>query len=175
MDVEDVIRNRIEVREYAEQAIDPATREAILDAARLAPSGRNHQHWRFIVVDDQEDLTRLAEISTTGSWIEDAAFAVVVLTDPEYYYHQLDAGRAITNMQFLGWNRGVGSCIYTGYDDELMREHLEVPDEYAIPAVVGFGRPPFDIDQIQGRKNRRSLSDLVYQDRYGRSASFGER
>lgn len=168
MEVRDAIRTRLEVREYSDKPIDAGTRNAILEAARLAPSGRNRQHWRFIVITEQDDLDRLAELSMTGDWIDDAAFAVVVTTDPTHGYHEIDAGRAITHMQFAAWETGVGSCIYTGFDSEGMRSFLDVPSEYAITAVVGFGWPPFDVDAVQGRKDRAPLSTVVYVGRFGR-------
>lgn len=169
MDVSDAIQSRIEVREFTDDPVAPETRREILDAARLAPSGKNLQHWRFILVDGESDLKRLADLSTSGRWIDGADFAVVVLTDPSYGYHEIDAGRAITHMQFAAWERSVGSCIYTGFDRRGMQPFLEIPDNYAIPAVVGFGHPPFEIAELRGRKKRAPLSELVFAGRYGNS------
>lgn len=167
MEITDAIQTRIEVREYTDEPVQDAVVAAILDAGRLAPSGKNLQHWRFILIEDASDLSTLAELSTTGAWIADAAFAVVVLTDPTYYYHELDAGRAITHMQFEAWAHEIGSCIYTGYDDAGMREFLHVPDEYAVTAVVGFGHPPFDVGAIAGQKDRAPISEIGHTGRFG--------
>lgn len=167
MDVVDALHRRVELRDYTNEPVEADIVRAILDAARVAPSGHNSQHWRFILVDDADTLETLAEVSTTGTWIADAAFAVVVLTDPAYAYHHLDAGRAITHMQLAGWADGVGSCIYTGYDENAMRSLLDIPDAYAISAVVGFGYPPFDPDRLRGRKNRRALHAVAFDGRFG--------
>jgi nitroreductase len=167
MDVTRALETRIEVRRYTDEPVDGETKRAVLDAARGAPSGKNLQHWRFVLVEDGEDLDRLAELSTTGEWIDGADFAVVVLTNPEHYYHEIDAGRAITHMQLAAWEAGVGSCIYTGYDDAGMHEFLDVPAELAVTAVVGFGDPKFDVDAVEGRKDRDPLSSVVHQGRFG--------
>jgi nitroreductase len=167
MDVNRAIETRIEVRRYTDEPVTEDSKRTILDAARGAPSGKNLQHWRFILVDAQNDLDRLAELSTTGGWIDGADFAVVVLTNPEYYYHEIDAGRAITHMQLAAWGRKVGSCIYTGFDEAGMHEFLEVPAELAVTAVVGFGHPKFDIDAVEGRKDREALSEVVHEGRFG--------
>ncbi len=164
MSVADAIERRLEVRSYTDEPIAPDTKRAVLDAARLAPSGKNTQHWRFVVLDELADLERLGELSTTGAWITDAAFAVVVLTDPEYTYHRLDAGRAITHMQLAAWERELGSCIYTGYDEEGMRSFLGAPDRYAVTAVVGFGHPD---EPLEGRKRRRPLDEVAFEGRFG--------
>lgn len=164
MDVTEAIEHRLEVRDYADEPVDEATKREALEAARLAPSGKNHQHWRFVLVDDPDDVERLADLSTTGGWVADAAFAVVVLTDPSLSYHHIDAGRAITHMQFAAWVDGVGSCIYTGFDEAGVREFLGVPDEYAVTAVVGFGYPA---GSGRGRKSRRPLAEVAFRGRFG--------
>ncbi len=50
MDVLDAIRERRSIRNYKENAIPDDVLAQILDAGRLAPSGKNAQPWRFVVV-----------------------------------------------------------------------------------------------------------------------------
>ena len=57
--------------------------------------------WRFILVDNKQNLKTLAEDSTSGSWVRGANFAIIVLTNPEYNFHLIDAGRVAQNMQLL--------------------------------------------------------------------------
>lgn len=166
MDVTEAIRTRLEVREYASEQVDDETRHTILEAGRLAPSGRNLQHWRFLLVDDQGDLDQLAERSSTGGWVADADFAVVILTDPSYEYHEIDAARAADFMQFAAWEAGVGSCVFTGYDEAAMGDYLAVPDDYATPLVLGFGYPTFDVETVQGKKDRKPLTEIAFADRF---------
>ena len=170
MDVTDAVRTRIDVREYADGTIDDATREAILDAGRLAPSGRNLQHWHFVLVDGAQ-LEALADASPTGGWVAGADFAIAVLTDPEYAFNELDAGRASSHMQLDAWGRGVASGFYTVDTDEA-REVLAVPDDRELTAVVGFGKPPFDVDAVQGKKDREPLSAVASAGRYGEPLPF---
>jgi len=164
MDVTEAIETRLEIREYADEPVDGTTRRAILEAGRLAPSGRNHQHWAFLLVDGDGDLSELAALSTTGAWIEGADFAVVVCIDPDYDYHAIDAGRAVIHMQFAAWEHGVGSCIYTGYDEAGTREFLAVPDRYDVTLVAGFGYP---VREVRGRKRRRPLDEIAHGGRFG--------
>lgn len=166
MDVTEAIEHRLEVREYADEPVGEEVKHEVLEAARLAPSGKNRQHWRFVLVDDPDDLAELAARSTTGGWVEDAAFAVVVLTDPALSYHELDAGRAITHMQLAAWTAGVGSCIFTGFDEDAVRDLFDVPDGYAVSAVVGFGYP---VGPGRGRKSRRPIEAVAFRDRFGKS------
>jgi len=163
MDVAEAIETRIEVRSYRDEPVDGETQREVLDAGRLAPSGRNLQHWRFILVADDDRLDGLAERSPTGGWVADAAFAVVVCTDPSYEYHDIDAGRAVTHMQLAAWAQGIGSCLYT-VDDIAAREFLGIPDDYDLTLVAAFGYPK---KEIQGLKDRKPLTEVAFGERFG--------
>lgn len=163
MDVSEAIDSRLEVREYADRPVDDELKRTILEAGRNAPSGKNLQHWRFVLVDDDEQLAGLAERSTTGSWVGGADFAIAVCTDPSYAYHEIDAGRAITHMQLVAWEQGIGSCIYTVKEPPAV-ELLGVPDDYYLALVAGFGYPT---REVAGHKDRRPLGEVAFRNRFG--------
>lgn len=153
MDVVDAVARRIEVREFTDEAVDDGTMRAIPDAGRLAPSGRNLAHWRFVQVNTDAGLRALAEASPTGGRVAGAAFAVAFCTDPAYDFDEIDAGRTTACMQLFARGLGVASCIYT-VDIEAARDVLGVPDDYDLTAVVGFGYPTSDVESMRGRKDR---------------------
>ena len=163
MDVTEAVATRIELKAYSDESVDAETKRAILDAGRLAPSGRNLQHWRFILVDRDEDLADLADASPTGTWVSETDFAVAICTDPSYDYHDLDAGRAVTHMQLVAWEHDVGSRIYT-VDAPAAYDALEIPDEYDLSVVAGFGYPEHD---VKGVKDRKPLEDVAYSGTFG--------
>ncbi|MCS6783653.1 MAG: nitroreductase family protein [Candidatus Caldarchaeum sp.] len=162
MDVFEAIKTRLEVRDYSSEPVPKEVLKEVLEAGRLSPSGLNTQHWRFIVVEDRRDLQELADISTSGKWVAGAAFAVVILTNPKYPWHLIDAGRVVTHMQLAAWNRNLGSCIYTGYDEKAMRQKLNIPENYHIACVAGFGYPR---RRIIGRKRRLPLESIAFSGR----------
>src|SRR5215471_20253037 len=91
----------------------------------LSGTGLNTQHWRFILVDNKQNLKTLAEDSTSGSWVRGANFAIIVLTNAEYSFHLIDAGRVAQNMQLAAWNHKVGSGLFTGIRVEKFRSDFE--------------------------------------------------
>lgn len=167
MDVTEAIETRLELKAFADEPVDAETKRHILDAGRLAPSGRNLQHWAFILVDEAETLDRLADSSPSGGWVHGADFAVVVLTDPSYSFSDLDAGRAVTHMQLEAWQRGVGSRIYTGVDEAEGQDLLGYPADLEPTVVVGFGHPPQPVDAYQGIKDREPLEAVAHHNRFG--------
>lgn len=161
MDVTEAIETRLEIREYTDESINTTTKQTILEAGRMAASGRNLQHWRFILIDDPAELTALADVSPSGSWVAGADFAVVICS--QYKHGGIDAGRSVTHMQLCAWEHGIGSCIYT-VDNEDAYTLLEIPDEYTLELVAGFGYPT---TEIEGIKSREPLSEIAYHGTFG--------
>lgn len=167
MDTFECIATKLDVREFRSQDISAEIKSKILEAARLTGSGLNTQHWRFIVVEKKENLQKLAEDSTSGGWVSGANFAVIILTNPRYKFHMIDAGRVIQDIQLAAWNYGVTSCLFTGVQDEKLRSDFGIPKDLNPTAIVGFG---FSAKHTFGkRKNRMPLDELVYYEKYGNS------
>ena len=164
MDLTETVKHRLEVREYADKPVSDDIERAVIEAARLAPSSRNRQDWHFLLIDGNA-LDDLTTVSTSGKWVADAAFAVVVLTD-DYPSHGVDVGRAVSHMQFAAWDHGVGSCIYTGIEEETLKDRFGIPLELVVGAVVGFGYPK---GSGTGTKRRRSIAEVVSKNRFGES------
>jgi nitroreductase len=165
MDTFECIATKLDVRAFSSRSVPREMKLRVLEAGRLTGSGMNQQHWRFILVQDRTSIERLADDSTSGSWVRTAAFAVVVLTNPELRFAELDAGRVVQDMQLAAWNDGLASGIFTGVDEAALREHLGVPDDLHVSVVAGFGYPA---RSITGRRKRRQpMSELVFLERYG--------
>jgi nitroreductase len=167
MDTFECITTKLEVREFSTQDVPSEIRSKVLEVARLSGTGLNSQHWRFILVENKQNLKKLAEDSTSGGWVRGASFAVIVLTNPEYNFHLIDAGRVAQNMQLAAWNHEVGSGLFTGIREEKLRSDFEIPNELSPTIIVGFGYPARKLTGM--RKNRLPVDKLVYYEKYGNS------
>jgi nitroreductase len=65
MKVSETLQQRKSVRAYLDQAVEPEKINAILDAARHAPSGVNTQPWQVAVVSGQTKKTMQEKIEST--------------------------------------------------------------------------------------------------------------
>jgi nitroreductase len=160
----EAVKTKLDVKEFDTRPVGKEIKKAVLEAARLTQSGVNSQHWRFILVQDPNNIARLAEDSTTGSWVAGAGFAVIICTDPKKGYHLIDAGRAAQDMQLTAWDSGVTSRLYTGIKQAEMRRDFGVPEDLTATIVVGFGYPK---RKLLGRKNRKPLSEVAYLEKFG--------
>jgi len=165
MDAYECVKTKLDVREFSSKEVPGELKLKVMEAARLTQSGMNNQHWRFILVQGRDRLKRLADDGTTGPWVAGANFAVLVLTNPKFGFHLIDAGRVVQDMQIAAWNFGIVSCIFTGLNAENLRRDFATPREFNPSVVVGFGYPA---KAISGKKkNRKPLSELVFLDRFG--------
>ena len=167
MDVFDAIATKLDVRQFSPHDVSSEIKQSILEAARMTGTGLNTQHWRFILVEGRDQLKKLAEDSTSGMWVAGANFAVIVLTNPNYNFHMIDAGRVLQNMQLAAWNRGIASGLFTGVKEEKLRNDFSIPIELSITLIVGFGYPAA---KLTGKnKDRIPVGDLVYYGKYGKA------
>jgi len=170
MDAYDCIVTKLEVREFSDQnSVSSEIRLKILESARLTGSSLNTQPWRFIVIQNKDNLMKLSNDSTSGKWISGANFAIIVLTNPYFRFHLIDAGKVVQNMQLAAWNYGVGSALFTGIEEDRVRKDFSIPIDYKPVIVVGFGYPRKKIDGKTKKKNRLTMHELVSFEEYGKS------
>lgn len=165
MDAYEAVVSKLDVKQYAQKSVPSDVKMKVIEAGRLAGSGMNYQHWRFILVQGRDRLKTLANDSMTGGWVEGADFAIIVLTNPKYAFHLIDAGRTLQNMQIAAWNFGVASRIFTGVNREALERDFGIPKDLSPSVVIGFGYPA---QKILGRKNRKPVGEVAFLDRFDR-------
>ena len=110
MEVYQAIRSRRTVRDYKPDPIPQDLIRKILQAGRWAPSSSNTQKWYFIAIQNRDTLATLGKIATQGPFIGQAPLAIAVVMD-DAPRPQLDAGRALQQMELMAWSEGVGMCF----------------------------------------------------------------
>lgn len=91
--VMDAISARHSVRSFTDDPVTPAELDALIEAARLAPSSLNSQPWRFKIVTDKRLLARFGtkEISRTQTWLAKAGAIIVCCADLSGYVRDSQA------------------------------------------------------------------------------------
>jgi nitroreductase len=77
----EAIEKRRSIRKFKPDPIPEERILALLDSARLAPSGSNSQPWRFKVVRDRETRLQLAQASYKQAFIAEAPIVFVCCVD----------------------------------------------------------------------------------------------
>ena len=146
----DLVRTRRSHRKFSQEEIAPEAVQLIMRAALMSPTSKSQRAWQFVVVDDKNDIEKLAEAKNLGSqFMKGAPLAVVVLGDPMQNDCWVEDGSiAAISMQYQAEELGLGSCWVQmrgrGLDDgtpadEVIRGILDIPANYSVLCVVAFG------------------------------------
>jgi nitroreductase len=167
MELRLAIASRREVRDYAPTPIPPEVEQRILDAGRLAGSGKNRQPWRFLVVESADKLETLAELVHAPGNVRGAQLVLAIAVSGKGPV-SLDAGRCAQNMLLAAWDEGVGACPNGTADADALGELLGLREGERPAIVLTFGYPakPRDLEarppeEWSARANRKPLDELV--------------
>ena len=162
MELMDVIRDRRSIRKYRPDPVPQDKIDAILEAARLAPSWANGQCWTFIVVTDPKIKHEVAQAG--NEWIEHAPAIIVACADPkqsgakgDQSYYLLDIGIAMEHLILAAHEQGLGTCWIGWFDEEKVRQALGVPADLRIVASTPLGCPE-EQPQARPRKPRNEIA-----------------
>ncbi len=165
MEVFECVKTLSSIRSYKIRKVSDEIIGEVMEAGRLAPSARNEQPWQFVLVRERGVLEELAGYCTSGRFVSEAAFAVVVLTDPSNKWHEIDTTRAVQNMVLTAWGRRLGSCWIGMIDKKGLAEYLGIPASLNILTVLPFGY--FDERLAGHEKNRKSPREVFHLNRFG--------
>jgi nitroreductase len=163
------IQGRRTIRNYTSEEVGKGLLLSVLEAGRWAPSGKNGQPWRFIVIGDPKVKEALSQYTRYGSIVAQASVVVGVFLDSQSSYDRtkdLQAiGACMQNMLLAAHSLGLGAS----WQGEILNRRAEVesllgaPSDYELMAVLTLGFPSRS-DQSSSRK---ALEEIAYLDRYG--------
>jgi nitroreductase len=169
MEYYDLIRTRESIRDYdPERPVSRFTLERILEAGRMAPSARNNQPWKFLVIGSPGMLEKV-RTCYPRQWFKDAPQILVVvgLKDKAwvrgydgYTSLETDISITFTHLILAAENEGVGTCWIEAYDPAILREALELDENQEVYSItpLGYPRPGF---AKKGDKKRKPLEEIV--------------
>jgi len=177
MDLFEVIEKRRSIRSYKPTPIPNEHLKKILEAARLAPSGKNLQPWRFIIVRNPERKRMLAEAAMNQMFIAEADVVIVALSDPTIYsstgtrrripYLQ-DPMIAIEHMILAATALGYGTCWIGAFDEDKVKQIVNAPEELAVIALLPIGVP----NENPPPRPRKSFEEIFFSEVYGKPLSL---
>jgi len=152
VDVFSAIKKRRSIRNYLPKEVEREKLERILEAGRLAPSARNRQEWRFIVViskEKREELVR--EASPHQPFMLSAPVIIVAYTlDKDYVMrcgvpaHYIDIAIALTHMHLQAVEEGLGTCWIGSFYQDKVKKVLNLPEDAEVVQLMTLGYPAED-------------------------------
>jgi nitroreductase len=147
MDVSEAIRRRYSCRSYEDRPLDEARLGAILEAARQAPSAKNLQDWRFVVVTDKAARKKLAAAANNQTFMENAGAIIVACTVSKHVMRcgqaigPIDVAIAIEHMCLQATELGLATCWIGSFYPEKVRAVVGIPEEIEIIELLALGYP----------------------------------
>ncbi|MCD6247716.1 MAG: nitroreductase family protein [Candidatus Diapherotrites archaeon] len=143
----EAIRKRASVRAYDKsKEVSKEQIEAILEAARLAPSARNTQPWAFYVAESDEAKAKVMKaMSEHNAWANEASVLLVVCADLRNVYrleekkYYVDIGLCLENILLEIVNQGLAACPCAAFDKERLARVLQLPEHLEPLIIVSVG------------------------------------
>ena len=197
MDVYEAVTKRRAIRRFQDRPVPYDILEKCVNAGRLAPSGRNHQTCEYIVIDDPAVLPQIFDniggsvklppdkggplpanqpkayiiILINKSWEGDANRRRITL---------YDVGIAAENIILVALEQGIGCCPILMFQENEIKQVLDIPDGYDIGLVIAMGYPDespvtdvatdsVDIwvdEQLVRHVPKRKLEDIIHRNSF---------
>lgn len=168
-----LLRERYSVREYKQQKVSKALLMEILEAGHMAPSAVNKQPWKFIIVSEDDNLSRLKE-AYGREWFQNISQAIVICGEHSESWKRsfdgkdhcdIDVAIAVDHMTIRATELGLGTCWVCNFDPVKVKEVLNLPEGVEPVVVLPFGYP---LENKPPQKKRKPLESIVFEGEYGR-------
>jgi len=164
MEVTEAIQKRRSVRKYQARKIENDKLDRILEAGRLAPSAKNLQEWRFVVVRDESRRKRLAEAAKGQTFVGEAPVVIAACATVTDYVmtcgqltYPIDLAIAVEHMVLAAAAEGLGTCWIGAFYEEEVKKVLNVPPQVRVVALLPLGYP----DESPAPRPRKEMEEIV--------------
>ncbi len=169
MEFLELAKKRYSVRAYKKEAVEEEKLDAILEAARFAPTAVNYQPFQLIVIKTEgreEELKRVYQ----AEWFREAPIVICVCAIPDNAwrrrdgknYADVDATIVMDHIILAATSMGLGTCWIGAFDVTAAREILGLPEGVEPLVFTPIGYPADEI----GEKKRKELSELVRYEKW---------
>ena len=166
MELFEAIQKRCSVRKYESRDVEEDKLRCVLEAGIAAPTARNRQEFKFVVVRDAALRARLGEASEQ-EWLEAVPIiiAIVGLTPDRVMFcdvpsDPVDCAIAIDHMALAARDLGLGTCWIGAFNQEAVKGILGIPGSVAVVQLLPLGYPTSWPDP----RPRKSLDEVVAYD-----------
>lgn len=169
----DLIRERRSIRKYIDKPVEKEKLEALIEAARLAPSACNAQPWRFAMVTTPEIKAELIKDGVGGTvvpnnWAKTSPVILVACSELSLIthniaervqgveYHLIDIGIALEHIALKAAELGLGTCYIGWFNAKPIKKLLKLPNSWKVECLLTIGYP----QEVPEPTIRKDLTDI---------------
>jgi nitroreductase len=175
------IEKRRSIRKYQDRKIEDEKIAALIESARLAPSGSNTQPWQFILIDDKSVIGAVADAAHNQQWIRTAPLLIACVADiqgripdggnmhlqedtPVFALKQIirDTTIAAEHIVLEAVHQGLGTCWVCWFTENEMRPVLGIPEDKFLVTILAAGYP----DENPAPRPRKKTEEIIHRNRW---------
>ena len=168
MAILEAIKKRYSCRAYIDKPIEQEKLSQIFEAARLAPSAKNLQDWRFVVVTDKQKKRQVAEVTNRPEIFVKAGAIIIACSNSDYIMKcgqpvgPIDVSIALEHIALQAAELGLATCWIGSFDAGKVRAILNIPQSITIIELMTLGYPADKPVHSQ----RESMERIVCYDKW---------
>lgn len=170
MNVHEAIATRKSVRAWADKSVEPEKLQRVLESTRLAPSAKNRQEWRFVVVTDESLRAQLTKSANGQGFVGGAPVVIVACAETDrrlmhcgHSAFLVDVSIAIDHLTLAAVEEGLGTCWIGYFEPDEVRRILSIPKEIEVVQLIPLGYPE---NPDKEDKRRISVEEMVHRERW---------
>lgn len=147
MDFIELATSRYSVRDFSDRPVEPEKINAILEAAKVAPTAVNYQPQKLYVAKSPDSMARISSLRPMFG----APLAIIVCYDDTISWKnsrdgghdsgEVDAAIVCTHMMLQAWELGIGSCWIGAFSPAAASEAFGIPANEHPVAILLLGYP----------------------------------
>lgn len=172
MDFLTLAKERYSCRYFSDKKVEQEKINKILEAARLAPTGRNSQSQRILVLTDETELNKLSGCTSYG-W--NAPLVMIICYDKNECWHRdidaFDGGAqdiciVTTHMMLEVTDLGLGSTWVGAFDPFKAREIYNIPENLEVAAILPIGYPSESAHPSRLHNDRKPIEEIAFYNKF---------
>jgi len=170
MTVMEAIKARKSVRAFEKRSVEDEKLNAVLEAARLAPSASNRQEWRFVVVRDEGTRAKLAKAANNQKFLGEAPVVIAACAETDAHVmscgqecYPIDVAIALDHITLAAVELGLGTCWIGAFSEAEVKKVLGIPDGVRVVELMPLGYPA---DPEAKEKNRLSFDEIIHWEQW---------
>ncbi len=179
--IDDIFLKRYSPRAMSGEKISKDEIETLFEAGRWAPSSNNNQPWRFVyALSDMPEFEEFLLLLKEGNriWCKKSSALIVTISKNNFdngspsITHSFDTGSAWENLALQATNMGLIAHGMQGFDYDLAKEKLGVPEGYTVEMMIAIGKPgkiedlPEPLREREKPSQRKTLEEIVFEGKF---------
>lgn len=168
MTFKELMDNRFTVRKFTDQPVEKEKLDVVLKAANLAPTAKNQQPQKIYVLQSEEALSKLNELTPCGYGAK--TVLVFAYDTQEEWKNPLEAGVhsgvedvsiAATYAMLQATELGLSTCWVNYFANSQLEKAFGLPENEKVVLIMPVGYAPEGTKPFATHTDKKNLDEIV--------------